>query len=259
MDKFQMHNAVVKPDWHTADTHGVTSLTFAAMHMLGIFFAPRIANMQTRPLYSFEKRKVYQEHGYKLVPDKLINEDLIQDEWDDILRFMATITLRVTPASQLFQRLNSNAHKHPLYRALKEFGHIIETIYILRYIDEPDIRQAVERELNKMEHIQRFSKAVFHDNNHIFQQATREEQLVADGLKRLIENAIIGYNYLLLSQKVTNTPEGTARNALLLQIKRSSMAAWQHIHMDGEYDFSDERVNTITKFPLSKIMGLKAT
>jgi hypothetical protein len=35
------------------------------------------------------------------------------------------------------------------------------------------------------------------------------------------------------------------------------MAAWQHIHMDGEYDFSDERVNTITSFPLTKIMGLK--
>jgi hypothetical protein len=34
------------------------------------------------------------------------------------------------------------------------------------------------------------------------------------------------------------------------------MAAWHHIYMDGEHDFSDERVNTITKFPLSKILGL---
>jgi hypothetical protein len=35
------------------------------------------------------------------------------------------------------------------------------------------------------------------------------------------------------------------------------MAVWHHIHMDGEYDFSDERVNTITPFHLSKILGLK--
>jgi hypothetical protein len=35
------------------------------------------------------------------------------------------------------------------------------------------------------------------------------------------------------------------------------MAIWYHIHMDGEYDFSDERVNTITPFHLSKILGLK--
>ena len=53
--------------------------------------------------------------------------------------------------------------------------------------------------------------------------------------------------------------EGKQREALLNQIKRSSMAAWHHIYMDGEYDFSDERVNTITKFPLSKILGLKLT
>jgi hypothetical protein len=35
------------------------------------------------------------------------------------------------------------------------------------------------------------------------------------------------------------------------------MAAWQHINMLGEYDFSDERVNTITQFHLPKILGLR--
>ena len=181
----------------------------------------------------------------------------MQDQWDDMLRFMATIILRETTASQLFQRLNSNAQKHPLYQGLKEFGQIIETIFILRDIDEVEIRQVGERERNKLEHINRFSKAVYDDDNHVFQQETREGQLIADGCKRLIENNIIGYNYLLVSQKVTNTPEGKQREALLKQIKRSSMAAWHHIYMDGEYDFSDERVNTITQFPLAKIFGLK--
>jgi cytochrome c551/c552 len=64
---------------------------------------------------------------------------------------------------------------------------------------------------------------------------------------------------MLLSQRVANTPEGKQRETILKQIKRSSMAAWHHIYMDGEYDFSDERVNTITKFSLSKILGLKLT
>jgi hypothetical protein len=124
-------------------------------------------------------------------------------------------------------------------------------------MDEVEIRQVGERERNKLEHINRFSKAVYDDDNHVFQQETREGQLIADGCKRLIENNIIGYNYLLVSQRVTNTPEGKQREALLAQIKRSSMAAWHHIYMDGEYDFSDERVNTITQFPLAKIFGLK--
>jgi len=254
-----MHNIVVKSDWHTTDTHGVTPLTFAAMHCLGVFFAPRIANMQKRTLYSFVKRRTYKEKGYKILPDKPVNEATMQEQWDNILRFMATIILREATASQLFQRLNSNAHKHPLYRGLKEFGQIIETIYILRNVDEVEIRQVGEKERNKLEHINRFSKAVFDDDNHVFRQETREGQLIAENCKRLIQNNIIGYNYLIVSQKVLDTPDGKQREALLAQIKRSSMAAWHHIYMDGEYDFSDERVNTITRFPLSKILGLKLT
>jgi hypothetical protein len=65
-------------------------------------------------------------------------------------------------------------------------------MYILRNIDEVVIRQAGEKELNKMEHINKFSKAVFNENNHVMQQETREMQLVADGCRRLIQNNIIG-------------------------------------------------------------------
>jgi TnpA family transposase len=252
-----MHNTIVKSDMHATDTHGVTSLTFSAMHFLGIFFAPRISGLDERKLYSFIKRKHYQEQGYKLLPDTTINVEIIKEHWDDILRFMATIILKVTTASQLFERLNSYSHQNPLYKALKEFGQIVETLFILRYIDEPDIRQAVEKELNKLEHTNKFAKAVFHDNNHEFRQETREEQLIAEGCKRLIENAIILWNYLYLSQKVADTPEGKQRDELLNQIKYSSMAVWQHINMLGEYDWSDERINKVTQFHLPKILALK--
>jgi TnpA family transposase len=252
-----MHNNIVKADWFSTDTHGVTPLTFAAMHFLGAFFAPRIAGMEKRARCGFVKKRVYQDQGYKLLPDSLVNEAILEENWDDILRFMATIILRVTPASQLFQRLNSNAQKHPLYKALSEFGQIIETMYILRNIDEVEIRQAAEKELAKMEHINKFSKAVFNENNHVMQQETREMQLIADNCRRLIQNNIVGYNYLLRSQQVIDTPEGKQREGLLRRLKRTSMAIWYHIHMDGEYDFSDEKVNTITPFHLSKILGLK--
>ena len=252
-----MHNTVVRSDMHTVDTHGVTKLTFATMHFLGIFFAPRIAGLDKRKFYAFCKRKHYQEQGFRLLPDEGINREIINEHWEDILRFMATIILKVTPASQLFERLNSYSHQHPLYKALKEFGQIMETLFILRYVDEVDIRQAIEKELNKLEHTNRFAKAVFHDNNHEFRQETREEQLVAEGCKRLIENAIILWNYLHLSEKVAATPAGRERDGLLLQIRHSSMACREHVNMLGEYDFSDERVNTITGFDFPKILALE--
>src|SRR5437762_7232975 len=164
---------------------------------------------------------------------------------------MATIILKETPASQLFERLNSYSHQHPLFKALREFGQIIETMFILRYIDEPEIRQAIEKELNKLEHTNKFAKAVFHDNNHEFRQETREEQLIAEGCKRLIENAIILWNYLYLSEKLYNTSEGAQRDELIMQIKRSSILTWEHINLHGEYDFSDEKLKNMHQFNIS--------
>lgn len=254
----QMHNNVVDPDMHSTDTGGVTEPVFAGMHFLNIFFAPRIKAIDTKQRYAFVKPKEYAAKGYQLLPHATIDQKCIEPQWDEMLCFMATIKLKQTTASQLFHRLNSYSHQHPLYKALKEFGQIIQTIFILRYIDEVDIRQAIEDELNEHEHSNKFGKAVFYDHSHEFQQETKEEQLIAEGCKRLIENAIILWNYLYLSEKVYNTPEGTERDELIVQIKRSSVLTWHHIIMQGEYDFSDEKLKDMHQFNISRILSLSA-
>lgn len=252
----KMHNNVVDPNMHSTDTGGVTEPVFAGMHFLNVFFAPRIKDIDTRQRYSFVKPKEYAAKGYRLLPHGTIDEKLIEPQWDNVLRFMATIKLKLTTASQLFHRLNSYSHKHPLYKALREFGRIIQTIFILRYLDEPDIRQAIEEELNEHEHSNKFGKAVFYDNSHEFRQETREEQLIAEGCKRLIENAIILWNYLYLSERVAETPEGAQRDELIAQIKKSSILTWQHIILHGEYDFSDEKLKNMHQFNISSILSL---
>lgn len=144
------HNTVVDPDMHATDTGGVTEPVFAGMHFLNVFFAPRIKDIDTQQRYSFVKPKVYSAKEYPIRSHGTIDTELIEKQWDDILRFMATIKLKHTTASQLFHRLNSYSNQHPLYKALKEFGQIIKTIFILRYIDEPDIRQAIELALQRL-------------------------------------------------------------------------------------------------------------
>ncbi len=48
-----------------------------------------------------------------------------------------------------------------LYTALKEFGKMIKTDFLLNYIDDVTLRQRIEKQLNKVEASNRFSKAVF--------------------------------------------------------------------------------------------------
>jgi TnpA family transposase len=251
-----MHNEVVKSDIHSTDTHGYAEVIFAVAYLLGISFAPRIKGLQHQTLYSFERRKYYDDKGFKILPQKYINIEDIQEHWDDILRLITTIKLKETTASQIFKRFNSYSTQHILYQVLKAFGQIIKTQFILRYLDDVSLRQAIEKQLNKLESSNKFAKAVFHGNNQEFQQETKEEQIIAESCKRLIENTIICWNYLYLSEKLTMLPE-KERAALLTQIKNSSIVIWHHINLLGEYDFSDERLDSSMKFHIPKILELK--
>jgi TnpA family transposase len=87
-------------------------------------------------LYGFEKPSALKELGYHILPEKSLDINHITDQWDQILRFIATIKLKETSASQLFKRLSSYSKQHPLYRALKQFGRIIKTLFLLKYILE---------------------------------------------------------------------------------------------------------------------------
>ena len=146
--------------------------------------------------------KYYQELGYQVLPKRKINIEIIEENWDNILRFILTIKSRRTTASQLLKRLTSYSKHHKLFTAIKEFGKIIKTDFLLTYIDDVGLRQRIEKQLNKVESANRFSKAVFFGNNAEFIFATQEEQNIANNCKRLIQNAIILWNYLYIDKKL---------------------------------------------------------
>jgi TnpA family transposase len=254
-----MHNDVVQSDIHSTDTHGYSEIIFGVTHLLGISFAPRIKNFKDQRLYSFEKPFELKALGCRILPNKRINTKIIRENWDNILRFMVTIKLKETTASQLFRRLSSYSRQHPLYRALKEFGKIIKTLFLLKYIDDVELRQAIEKQLNKLESSNRFGKAIFYGNNQEFQQPTKEEQNIAEGCKRLIEKAIICWNYLYLSQLVCDVETDDQKDNLVQTIKNGSPVTWQHINLQGEYDFSDEILRDSFNFRLPELLDLNVS
>jgi TnpA family transposase len=252
-----MHNDVIKSDIHSTDTHGYSEVIFGATFLLGFCFAPRIKRLGEQRLYSFEKRKVYEQKGYQLLPDGYIDLDSIINKWDQVLLFIATIKLKHTTASQLFKRLNSYSKQHPLYRALKEFGKIVKTIFILQYVNDPEFRQAIEKQLNKGESAQKFSKAISFGHNQEFAQSEKEEQEIAEGCRRLIKNSIICWNYLYLAQKLSDEENLVRKAELMESIQKGSVATWRHINLHGEYDFSEEKMQDTVGLKAPKIVRVQ--
>jgi TnpA family transposase len=237
-----MHNDVVKSDIHSTDSHGYSEAIFGATHLLGSSYAPRIKNLKRQRLYTFKTRREVDRSAWRIVPAGYIDTDLIEESWDDILRLIATIKLKEVTASELFRRLNSYSKQHALYRALKAFGKIIKSHFILRYIDDVELRQAIERQLNRIEQAHHFTRAVSVGNPREFIPAEKQEQEIAEGCKRLIKNCITCWNYLYLSQKLMDTADPAHREALVQAITHGSVMSWQHINLLGEYDLSEEKL-----------------
>ena len=101
-----LNNPVVKSTIHSTDTHGSTEVVFGMMHLLGVFFAPRIKDFGSQQLYGFKSKKEYARLDYKLIPYQSINTVLIEQHWDDILRVMASLKLDKITAEQVLTQLN---------------------------------------------------------------------------------------------------------------------------------------------------------
>jgi TnpA family transposase len=247
------HNEEITSDTHSTDTHGYSETVFGICYLLDVQFAPRIKNYQEQLLYTFKdkNRKHYEIQTYKILPAKsaYINEEIIVEQWDQILRLLCTVKLKESLPSNILKRLSSYSKQNPLYKAIKEVGRIYKTIFLLKYYDEVTLRQNIEKQLNRVELSHHFAKTIFFGNNQELKYATKEEYNIAVGCRRLIQSAIILWNYLFISEKLSQITNHAELQKQIELLKKSSMMSWQHVNLHGKYDF-DMEVDT-TPFDLN--------
>ena len=222
-------------------------------HLLGFSYAPRFKNLKRQRLYIFKNRKALDRSSWKIKPAGYAEDEIVIQQWDEVLRLIATIKLKEVTASDLFRRLNSYSKQHALYRALKAFGQVPKSLFILQVIDDPVLRQAIEKQMDRIEHVHRFTRAVSVGNPREFLQAEKEDQEMAEACKRLIKNCIVCWNYLYLSQKLEDAKDEAQRQALLDAVAHGSAVAWRHLNLLGEYDFTEEKLQDSVGIRLPKI------
>lgn len=234
-----LYNEVLQTDAHATDMHGFSEPNFALSGLYGLQLRPRFVTIHTQQLFSLDAVSTYKAEGYTVTPVKRVDYEHLVSQWDDVLRLAASIRLGYVKASTILKRLNSYGRQHPLYRALKDLGRLYKTEYILRYIDDPNLRESVEEMLTRVEHSNKFGSAVTLGNNQALGWQSYQEGKIATGCKRLIMNAINFYNLLYLTEKLRQCPTESERAELLRTILHSSTHTWHHINLGGEYDFSE--------------------
>jgi TnpA family transposase len=266
-----LHSKWIQSDVHATDSFGATEVVFGLCYLLGFELVPRLKEVYAHTLYSFKSRREYEavqvkvkkegdkteKQKYKILPKQTIKKDLILDEWNNLLRLACSIKLGICSGSQILKRLNSYSKKNKLYLALRELGRIIKTNMILTYIDDSQLRQMIQKQLNIVEHSNRFSKAVRFGNGGEMLKVEKEDQDIAESCKRLQENSIILHNYLYLTRLIQNEQDSTKRQEMLEIISRGSPICWSHINFYGEYNFSEQNNPDSYDLNLSQINAFK--
>lgn len=142
------------------------------------------------------------------------------------------------------------------YLALRELGWAVRTEFLLRYMNDQDLRKRIDDQLDKLESTHQFARAMFYGQNGQFRYAGKEEQQVADACKRLMQNVIVCWNCLYLNQRLFQALPAE-RQALANAIAHMSPVSWQHINLQGEFDFSDEELSNALRFDLCALLTVK--
>jgi TnpA family transposase len=181
---------------HSTDQHGISYINSALCYLLKIDFQPRFKTIHKVKLYGTASTPISSQSDYQINAGGNINSGIIGEQWDNILRLVATLKLKHTTPSILLKRLTSYSNKHPLNLALVELGKLVQSIFVLKYMDQEDLRRRINHQLTQVESLHQLTDKLNLGHDGLIQFATKEELLIMGRSKQLIINSIVCYNYL---------------------------------------------------------------
>ena len=163
----------------------------------------------------------------------VVDLELIAEQWDQLVRIVASLKDRTAPADVVLQRLINAAPADRLGKALTALGSLVKTIHILRYIHEELLRQAIQLQLNRGEFRHIIAKWLFFANQGDFRVGDYEEVMNKASCLSLLSNAVLVWNTVHIARIVAQLPrrrprgQGRGPGAGLAAAARPHRAEWQ--------------------------------
>ena len=151
------------------------------MHLLGFRFAPRIRDLNDKRIFITGDSSEYPRLASMI--GRQINVKLIKIHWDEILRLATSIKLGTVTASLMLRKLGSYPRQNGLALALRELGRLERSLFMLEWIQSPDLRRRVQVGLNKGESRNALARAVFFNRlGEIRDRSFEQQRYRASGL-----------------------------------------------------------------------------
>jgi len=220
------------------DTEGSNRVNFPLLELSDIEYTPcyRSLSNKAETMVSFKHPRYYQNDKCVIRPGKQVKEQLIIDEWDNILPILAASASKEIKPSIIVKKLSSHDYSSRTKEALWEYNQLLMTRYLLNYINDPDLAGYVRTALNRGEAFHALKRSINGIRDGQYRGMSDREAAIWDECTRLVANAIIFYNAYLLSI-LMEKKEAEGDHEAVAFIRKLSPIASQHINLGGLYEF----------------------
>ena len=188
------------------DTHGQSAVGFAFSYMLGFDLLPRIKAIHKEKLYRPETGRPDDYPYLQNVLTRPIRWDVIQEQYDQIIKFATALRLGTADAESILRRFTSNNAQHPVYQALMELGKAVKTIFLCRYLHSEELRHEIQEGLNVVESSNSVNDFILYGKAGEISTNRREDQELTMLCLHLLQNSLVYINTLML-QSVLSHPQ----------------------------------------------------
>lgn len=224
----------IQPDTLHGDTQAQSTPVFGLAHLLGINLMPRIRNIKDLTFYRAD-REDNLEHIGSLFRGT-IDWDLIELHLKDMLRVVISIKAGKIAPSTILRRLGTASRKNKLYYAFRELGRAARTQFLLKYIDDAELRRTINAATNKSEEFNDFVKWLFFGGEGIIAENIRHEQ-----------RKVVKYNQLVANMVILHNVQGMTR--VLKDLQAKGFPLTEEL-LRGTAPYRREHINRFGEYPL---------
>jgi TnpA family transposase len=142
------------------------------------------------------------ENINELFTDKPIDWYLIETHYHDMLRVEISIFKGKIKASTILRKLCSKSRKNKLYFAFRELGRVVRTIFLLNYINDPELRKMIQASTCKSEEFNEFISWVRFGDGGVISDNLRFNQDKMIKFSHLLANILIFHTVVFQTKGV---------------------------------------------------------
>jgi TnpA family transposase len=121
----------------------------------------------------------------------MIDWPLIETHLPDMLRVVLSIRAGRIAASTLLRKLGTYSRKNRLYQAFQELGRVVRTAFLLRYLNDAELRRVIQAATNKSEAFNAFVQWLFFGGERLIAENDRDRRRKLIKYNHLVANCLI--------------------------------------------------------------------